>query len=156
MAIHIDEHGIAEGAPIPRMYTGEERCLAGAGLVGRAGRDGGIGPGVRRSDAPTPEPWVHWVSTRSRRHGRTPRECRQGRSPKQTPGALQGMNPGRRPDGRLPRPDAAAGPGATLLLQAYALRSKLSIEPGASKKQLLAAMMGHVLDEGQLMGTYQR
>ena len=38
----------------------------------------------------------------------------------------------------------------------YALDTKLGLEPGATKKELLAAMDGHVLAEGQLMGTYQR
>ena len=38
----------------------------------------------------------------------------------------------------------------------YALDAELSLPPGATKADLLAAMRGHVLDEGELMGTYQR
>ena len=38
----------------------------------------------------------------------------------------------------------------------YALDSKLNIESGITKEQLLKAMGGHVLAEGQLMGTYKR
>ena len=36
------------------------------------------------------------------------------------------------------------------------LDTLLDLKPGATKKDLLKAMEGHVLAEGQLMGTYQR
>ena len=38
----------------------------------------------------------------------------------------------------------------------YALDRMLDLEPGATKTDVEAAMKGHVLAEGQLMGTYQR
>ena len=38
----------------------------------------------------------------------------------------------------------------------YALDTMLNLKPGATKKQLLQAMEGHVLGEAQLMGKYQR
>lgn len=38
----------------------------------------------------------------------------------------------------------------------YALDTKLNLEPGATKKQLLAAMEGHIIGEGELMGKYKR
>jgi Raf kinase inhibitor-like YbhB/YbcL family protein len=38
----------------------------------------------------------------------------------------------------------------------YALDTMLDLKPGLTKKDLLKAMEGHVLAEGQLMGTYQR
>lgn len=38
----------------------------------------------------------------------------------------------------------------------YALDSSLQLKPGATKKELLQAMQGHVLAEGQLMGKYAR
>ena len=38
----------------------------------------------------------------------------------------------------------------------YALDAKLNLPPGTTKEELLKAMDGHVLDEGQLMGTYTR
>ena len=38
----------------------------------------------------------------------------------------------------------------------YALDTKLDLPAGATKNQLLAAMKGHALAEGQLMGKYQR
>ena len=38
----------------------------------------------------------------------------------------------------------------------YALDTMLSLGPGAAKKQVVDAMEGHVLAEGQLMGKYKR
>jgi hypothetical protein len=38
----------------------------------------------------------------------------------------------------------------------YALDKSLDLKPGTSKKQLLDAMKGHILAQGQLVGTYQR
>ncbi len=41
-------------------------------------------------------------------------------------------------------------------LTIYALDQYLDLKAGISKKQLLEAMKGHVLAQGQLTGTYQR
>jgi Raf kinase inhibitor-like YbhB/YbcL family protein len=38
----------------------------------------------------------------------------------------------------------------------YALNAMLRLAPGSSKEQALAAMKGHFLDQGQLVGLYQR
>ncbi len=38
----------------------------------------------------------------------------------------------------------------------YALDQPLDLKAGASKKQVLEAMSGHILAQGQLTGTYQR
>lgn len=38
----------------------------------------------------------------------------------------------------------------------YALDMMLTLEPGATKEQLLTVMQGHILTQGELMGTYKR
>jgi Raf kinase inhibitor-like YbhB/YbcL family protein len=38
----------------------------------------------------------------------------------------------------------------------YALDTPLDLQPGATKDQVVAAMKGHILAEGQLMGRYAR
>jgi Raf kinase inhibitor-like YbhB/YbcL family protein len=38
----------------------------------------------------------------------------------------------------------------------YALDQKLNLKAGVSKKQVVDAMQGHILAQGQLTGTYQR
>lgn len=49
-------------------------------------------------------------------------------------------------------------PGGThrYYFKLYALDAKLDLEAGAKKPQLLEAMEGHILAEGQLMGKYSR
>ena len=49
-------------------------------------------------------------------------------------------------------------PGGThrYFFKIYALDTLLSLESGSTKSQLLAAMKGHILAEGQLMGKYKR
>lgn len=37
----------------------------------------------------------------------------------------------------------------------YALDTKLNLAPGATKKQVLRAMQGHILAKGEFVGTYQ-
>ena len=40
--------------------------------------------------------------------------------------------------------------------QLYALDMLLTLDPGASKDQVLAAIQGHILAQGELIGTYTR
>lgn len=49
-------------------------------------------------------------------------------------------------------------PGGThrYFFKIYALDSVLELKPGATKNELLGAMQGHILAEGQLMGKYKR
>ena len=49
-------------------------------------------------------------------------------------------------------------PGGThrYFFKLYALDIELELDSGITKAQLLAAMEGHILAEGQLMGTYSR
>ena len=49
-------------------------------------------------------------------------------------------------------------PGGThrYFFKVYALDAVLSLDSGSTKAQVLAAMKGHILAEGQLMGKYKR
>jgi Raf kinase inhibitor-like YbhB/YbcL family protein len=38
----------------------------------------------------------------------------------------------------------------------YALNAQTSLNPGATKEQLLQAMAGHIIAQGQLLGRYKR
>jgi len=74
---------------------------------------------------------------------------------KQLPsGAAQGKND----FGRIGYAGPCPPPGSPHRYQfiLYALDRHLDLEAGASKKQLLDAMAGHALAQGQLTGTYQR
>ena len=69
-------------------------------------------------------------------------------------GAKQGTNDFRKLGcgGPMPPPGGAHRYYFTL----YALDAPTGLRPGATKKDLLKAMQGHILAQGQLMGTYKR
>ena len=69
-------------------------------------------------------------------------------------GALQGKND----FGRIGYAGPCPPPGRPHRYQftLYALDQPLDLEAGVSKKQLLSAMQGHIITQGQLTGTYQR
>jgi hypothetical protein len=41
-------------------------------------------------------------------------------------------------------------------LRLYALAAALNLQPRLTKKDLLKAMEGHVIAEGEVMGTFQK
>lgn len=53
-------------------------------------------------------------------------------------------------------PCPPTGPAHRYYFKVYALDTTLGLQPGASKAQVEDAMQGHILVDGQLMGTYQR
>jgi Raf kinase inhibitor-like YbhB/YbcL family protein len=69
-------------------------------------------------------------------------------------GALQGKNDFGRIGYGGPCPPR--GPAHQYRFTLYALDKSLDSKPGASKKQIVDAMKGHILAQGQLTGTYQR
>ena len=70
-------------------------------------------------------------------------------------GAINGNNGLRRPGYFGPRPPAN-GQLHAYHFRVYALDSELDLEPGLDKDALLAAMDGHILATGMLMGHYER
>ncbi len=109
---------------------------------------------VEDPDAPRTEPWVHWVL-----YGipvSAPGLPEGASSGSGLPaGTLQGENDfGERGwGGPLPPP----GHGTHHYhFKLYALDAELGLPAGASKAELLRAMAGHVVAEGELIGTYSR
>ena len=69
-------------------------------------------------------------------------------------GARQGRTDFRRPGYGGPCPPP--GPAHRYFFKLYALDTRLELKAGAQKKDVEAAMEGHVLGSAQLMGTYAR
>ena len=96
--------------------------------------------------------WVHWVlydlppDITELPEGVPTREVLDS-------GARQGRNGSRRIGYGGPCPPSGTH---RYYFKLYALDDKIDLPPGATKKQLLAAMEGHILAEGQLMGRYKR
>ena len=115
-------------------------------------------------DAPSPrrpaaEPWVHWIifNIPAKQFQLSQGMGHVALEPAEAPGARQGINswPSDNVGYRGPAPPPGSGQHR-YFFKIYALDSVLALKAGATKQQLLAAMSGHVLAEGQLVGTYER
>lgn len=97
--------------------------------------------------------WTHWVAFNMPAQARAmpENEPKQGRMPG---GGLQGRNSFGRIGYGGPCPPP--GPAHHYFFRLYALDSMLSLNPGARKSDVLAAMKGHILGETQLMGLFKR
>ena len=69
-------------------------------------------------------------------------------------GASQGKNDFKKLGYGGPMPPA--GPTHRYFFKIYALDKMLDLQAGASKADLERAMQGHIIAQGQLMGTYSR
>jgi Raf kinase inhibitor-like YbhB/YbcL family protein len=159
MSIKITSSAFEEGQRIPKKYTGE-------------GED--VSPPLRWSgvpdeakelllicddpDAPTPEPWVHWVIYKIPANVTSLKEAIPRKTRLIDPsGTLQGKNSW--PDnqnigyrGPMPPPGHVHHYHFTL----YALEAKLAVEAGMDKNSLLRDIEDHILAKGELVGTYSR
>jgi Raf kinase inhibitor-like YbhB/YbcL family protein len=161
MTIEITSTAFKEGEEIPKKYTGE-----GADVSPPLAWTG-VPEGAKElvlicddPDAPTAEPWVHWVIYKIPPDVKGFKEGIP-QKPRLTdpPGALQGKNSwpsGQKNIGyRGPYPPAGHGTHH-YYFKLYALEAKMAADPGLEKKAILQEIEHHVVAKGQLMGTYQR
>lgn len=160
MPMQLSSPAFAPGAAIPRRYTGEGEDIS------PPLQWTGVPEGTQElalicddPDAPTSEPWVHWVLYKIPPHiASLPEGLPKTAQISQPLGALQGKNSwtsGQTIGYRGPMPP----PGHGLhhyRFTLYALDSPLNIQSGETKKTLLSKMQGHILDTATLIGTYQR
>jgi Raf kinase inhibitor-like YbhB/YbcL family protein len=153
MKIDITSKAFKDGEPIPKQYTADGKDISPPLSWGKL-------PDGARSvalicddpDAPRDKPWVHWVIYN------LPvdvRELAEGIAPQNlSNGARQGKND----FGKIGYGGPSPPPGKPhrYYFKLYALDRMLDLPAGATKDQLIAAMKGHVLAEGQLMGKYGR
>lgn len=106
-------------------------------------------------DAPTPEPFIHWVAYKIP----PTTELREGVEPERQvddpPGMRQGWNDMKKIGYYGPEPPRGHGTHH-YHFRVYALDRPLEIEPAQDNKSLLASMKGHVLDSAEVVGTYER
>jgi Raf kinase inhibitor-like YbhB/YbcL family protein len=148
-----------DGKPIPKKFTGDGQDipppLAWDG-VPEATKE--LALICDDPDAPSREPWVHWViykipaTVRKLPEG-LPTDATLDRPIK----AMQGVNSW--PSGRT---NGYRGPAPPLgrvhhyHFRIYALDRELNVKPGMDKAALVKAMQGCILAWGELVGTYGR
>jgi Raf kinase inhibitor-like YbhB/YbcL family protein len=107
-------------------------------------------------DAPKAEPWVHWVIYKlPPTTSGLPEGVPTDKTLPQFGGALQGRNDFKKIGYGGPAPPKGHGTHH-YRFHLYALDRALQLEAGLDNKALIAAMSGHILDEGVLVGTYER
>lgn len=148
-----------QGQPIPRRHTGEgvdvNPPLSWSGAPEGAKNFALI---CDDPDAPTPEPWVHWVIYNLPGDSTGLPEGVPKQKVVTSPiSATQGVNswPGSNVGYRGPMPPPGHG-AHRYGFRLYALDKALDLKPGLTKDDLLKKIKDHTLAEAQLTGTYER
>jgi len=150
---------LVEGQPIPVQFTEDSKNLSPP----IQWKD--LPKGTRQlalicddPDAPTAEPFVHWViynipgDAKELPEG-LPRDATL-KAPKDLVGAMQGKNGWGQAGYHGPAPPK--GKIHHYHFKLYALDTALILNPGLEKKGLLKGIEGHVLAQGEIVVTYQR
>lgn len=143
--------------PIPRKYTGdgEDRSPPLNWSAVPAGTQQ-LALIVNDPDAPTPQPWIHWLLYRiPSALNALPEAIVPALHVAEPPGLVQGRNSWNRIGYGGPAPPRGHGLHH-YHFKLYALDQLLNLEPGVTGEILLQAVAGHVLAEAELIGTYQR
>ena len=150
MAIQVSSPSFEAGGFIPIKHTGEGQDVSpGLSWHGLPEETKEIALICDDPDAPRPEPFVHWVVYKipADRGGLPEGGVQEG--------ALEGQNDFGRTGYGGPMPPKGHGVHH-YHFKVYALDAELEAKTGLTKDQLLEAMEGHILDEGELIGTYER
>ena len=142
-----------EGQSIPAKYTGDGVDTSPP-LAWTDPPSGTVSLALICEDPDAPVgTWTHWVLFNMPANLR---KLDEGVSKEETlaDGSRQGKNDFKKIGYGGPAPPK--GKPHRYYFKLYALDAKLDLPAGSSRKQLIAAMQGHILGEGQLMGTYQR
>lgn len=157
MPITIQSPAFANGEPIPARHTGDGRDasppLRWSGVPENTQELALI---VDDPDAPSPQPWVHWVLCKiPPATTQLPEGVSASATPSQVPGGVQGTNSWRGLGYRGPAPPRGHGTHH-YHFALYALDRTLDLLPGVGKDEFLKQALGHIIDQGELVGTYER
>ena len=140
---------------MPERYTGygadESPPLTLTGLVPEAKSIAAI---MADLDIPVIRAFPHWLIWNLPVQAEIPGKIPQGEMLGQLGGARQGLAYGRH-EYRGPKPPQFIRRRHRYVFTVYALDTVLDISSDAKHKQLLAAMQGHILQQGSLMGLYR-
>lgn len=152
MKIKVTSPAFDEGGMIPRKYTCDGQNIS-LPLSWQTEAEGvkTFTIIIDDPDAPAGD-WVHWVVYNIPADVRDLHE--DVTTTKNLPGsANEGTNDFRRIGYGGPCPPSGTH---RYLVHVYALDTVMKMDAGASKKELMNAMQGHILAEGQLMGRYSK
>jgi len=155
--ISVSSPAFGESAAIPKQYTQDganmSPPLRWSGVPTEARE---LVLVVEDPDAPMPNPVVHWIligipPTTSA----LPENLPMGPGMVDPAGAQHGRNYNGEQSYTGPKPPIGHGVHH-YHFQIFALDKKLSVGPAPEKNDLVKAMQGHVIAQGELIGTYER
>jgi hypothetical protein len=153
MSISVNSPAFAEGQTIPRHFTGDGMDVSPP-LNWSAPPRGTKSIAVLCDDPDAPRGnWVHWLLYDLPPVTRELPEALPA-DPDLNDGSRHGVN-----DFGYVGYGGPAPPRGTphrYCFKVFALDAELGLPSGATRKELLDAMHGHVLEEGQLVGVYAR
>ncbi len=159
MAIRVTSPAFAHGQPIPKKYTNDGEDISPP--IQWADLPKGTQELVlicEDPDAPTAEPWVHWVAHKiPAALGGLPEGLPKEPRSWELHGILQGKNSWK--IGQNIELSGAGTPpavGSTGTSSDLRPRQQACPEPGLDRKSLWKHISGHIIGEGELMGTYHR
>jgi Raf kinase inhibitor-like YbhB/YbcL family protein len=157
MTIALSTPAFKTGESIPKEYTGEGKDISPPLKWSNVPQDAKeLALICDDPDAPVAEPWVHWVIYNiPAANTELPEGVASDEKLNNPAGAAQGVNDFSKSGYRGPMPPPGHGTHH-YHFKLYALDKPLKLESGLKKKQLLAAMKGHIVAQGELIGTYER
>jgi Raf kinase inhibitor-like YbhB/YbcL family protein len=153
MGVTVTSTAFTAGKPIPVKYTGQgEDVSPDLSWTDTPGSSVSFALVCDDPDAPAGT-WVHWTMWNI---PATSKGLTQGvpANASLPDGSVQGVTSAGTSGYHGPMPPR--GNAHRYYFRVYALDTMLSLPASANRVQLDAAMRGHVLTQGQLLGTYQR
>lgn len=153
----MSSEAFADGAPIPARFTADGQDVSPA-LRWEAPPAGTVELALvcHDPDAPRAAGWTHWVMSGI---PATLRALPEGIETTERPAAVPGAVAGKNDSGRLGWAGPSPPPGHGVHhyhFVLYALDRPTGLAPGATLRQLEAAIRGHVIGHADLVGTYER
>jgi Raf kinase inhibitor-like YbhB/YbcL family protein len=157
MSLRLLSPAFSDGTPIPRRYTGDGEDLSPPlSWSGTPATARELALIVDDPDAPTKQPWVHWVIYNlPATHSELAEGITPVAQPPVAPGVVQGKNSWNSVGYGGPAPPKGHGTHR-YYFKLYALDTALRRPEGLDKAGLLKKMEGHIVSEVVLMGTYER
>jgi Raf kinase inhibitor-like YbhB/YbcL family protein len=152
MAIKITSPAFEQGGMIPSKYTADGENISPP-LKWEGVPEGTVTIAVISDDPDAPVgTWVHWVMWN------VPPDKKElsenvPPDPRLPDGSMQGITDFRKPGYGGPAPPSGTH---RYYFKIYALDTKLDLPESSTKANLVKAMQGHILAQGELMGKYKR
>lgn len=152
-SIKMTSSSIQEGARIAKRYSGDGEDLSPA-LKWSAGPAKTKSYAVTCCDPDAPGGvWWHWIVFNIK-----PNTSEFGENVPKLAKLAQGVMQGRNDFGKTGYNGPSPPPGKLhhYVFTVYALDNELALSGNCSKEEFQKALQGHILDQGQITGTYQR